>query len=378
MVYPTMPEEMSGREDEEVREENEQAEGEEEASEPEPKKGQGIEAILYERLPDGAVKCGLCRHCCNIPVGKRGICGVRENRDGVLWSLVYEICVAKNIDPIEKKPLFHVRPGSRSFSIATVGCNFRCRFCQNAGISQMPQDQHGLIMGDYYPPEKVVADAIDAGCESISYTYTEPTVYFEYALACARIAKDKGLKNIFVSNGYQSPECIKMISPFLDAANIDLKSFNRKFYTGLVGGVLDHVLENLKLFKKEGVFLEITTLLIPRANDDPREIKALAEFISKELGPGTPWHISRFHPTYRMMDRPPTDPALLFQARNIGRDAGLRYVYTGNIPGQGGENTLCHKCRALLIERTGFTVRQNRAKDGVCPDCFTSVDGIWD
>ena len=378
MVYTPVPEDLTDPDKGQGRDEDAPAGEENPTYEAPPEKKEGFEAVLYERLPGDSVRCFLCRHGCTIPPGKRGICGVRENREGILISLVYERCVAKNIDPIEKKPLFHVLPGSRSFSIATVGCNFKCRFCQNSGIAQMPSDQNGLIVGDYYPPGDVVADALDAGCQSISYTYTEPTVYFEYAYAIARIAKEKGLKNIFVTNGYQSPECIKMMAPFLDAANVDLKSFNRKFYTGLVGAQLDGVLENLKLFRKEGVFLEITTLLIPKANDDPREIKALAEFIVRELGPDTPWHVSRFHPSYRLMDRQPTDPTALFQARNIGRDAGLRYVYTGNIPGHGGENTQCHKCKALLIERSGFTVKQNRMKDGVCPDCFTSVSGIWD
>ena len=277
-----------------------------------------MEAFLYEALENGEVRCRLCRHRCTIAPGKRGICAVRENRDGVLHTLVYARAIARHIDPIEKKPLFHFLPGSRSYSIATVGCNFKCRFCQNSDIAQMPADHKGVVLGDLFPPDKVVAAALAEGCRSISYTYTEPTVFFEYAYDCAKLAKEKNLKNVFVTNGYESPEAIEMIAPFLDAANVDLKAFNEKFYSGMVGGKLAHVCDTLKRMVKKGIFVEVTTLLIPRANDDPKELAELACFIVRELGPQVPWHISAFHPAYKLLDRPRTPPTALFEARRSG------------------------------------------------------------
>jgi pyruvate formate lyase activating enzyme len=336
-----------------------------------------MEALLYDGLYDAKVRCRLCRHRCLIPDGKRGLCGVRENQDGRLQTLVYGRLVAGNVDPIEKKPLYHFQPGSLSYSIATVGCNFRCRFCQNADIAQMPADRGGRIVGTAVRPEAVVRAAAEAGCRSIAYTYTEPTVFFEFALDTARLAHAQGFRNVFVTNGYMSAEALELIAPVLDAANVDLKAFNRKFYTEVCGAKLEEVQESLREMKSRGIWVEVTTLLVPGLNDDPAELKALAEFLARELGPGTPWHISRFHPTYRLTDRPPTPVATLSAAREIGLSAGLKYVYTGNVPGDPGENTYCPACGATVIERLGFRVGVLRLKDGRCGECRTALDGVW-
>ncbi len=335
-----------------------------------------MEAFLYENLPDRVVKCNLCCHRCIIKNGRRGLCQVRENREGVLTTLVYGKLIARHIDPIEKKPLYHVQPGSLSYSIATVGCNFKCRFCQNADIAQMPSDQRGLVMGTPGRPEEVVAAAVKASCHSIAFTYTEPTVYFEFAYDTARLASENGLLNVFVTNGYMSPEALQMIRPFLNAANVDLKSFRDDFYRKYCGARLSHVLETLQVMKSFDIFVEVTTLLIPGLNDDPAELEELAGFMAETLGPETPWHISRFHPTYRLTDRPATPVAALTAARDIGIRAGLRYVYIGNVPGDDGENTFCHRCGKLLIERWGFQVGNKRIEKGRCISCNESVAGI--
>ena len=268
-------------------------------------------------------------------------------------------------------------PGSLSYSIATVGCNFRCRFCQNADIAQLPAERDGRIVGHFTAPEEVVRGAREAGCASIAYTYTEPTVYFEFAFDTAKIASENGVRNVFVTNGYMTPEAIEMAAPVLDAANVDLKAFSDNFYKEMCAARLAPVLETLKEMKRLGVFVEVTTLIIPGANDDPAELKNLADFLVRDLGPETPWHISRFHPTYKLTDRPPTPVETLRQARDIGLSAGLRYVYTGNVPGEAAESTFCHHCGQRLIQRWGFTVRSNRVKDGKCPDCGAVVEGIW-
>jgi len=270
-----------------------------------------------------------------------------------------------------------VLPGSLSYSIATVGCNFRCRFCQNADIAQLPAERDGRIFGHFTAPEEVVRGAREAGCASIAYTYTEPTVYFEFAFDTAKIASENGVRNVFVTNGYMTPEAIEMAAPVLDAANVDLKAFSDNFYKEMCAARLAPVLETLKEMKRLGVFVEVTTLIIPGANDDPAELKDLADFLVRDLGPETPWHISRFHPTYKLTDRPPTPVETLRQARDIGLSAGLRYVYTGNVPGEAAESTFCHHCGQRLIQRWGFTVRSNRVKDGKCPDCGAVVEGIW-
>ncbi len=332
------------------------------------------EALLYEKVENSRVRCRLCRHKCLISPGKRGVCGVRENRDGILYSLVYGKVIAESIDPIEKKPLFHVLPGSKSYSVATVGCNFHCVFCQNYEISQMPMRKH-LISGRDTTPEEIVERASANGCATIAYTYTEPTVYFEYAYDCCRLAREKKIRNVFVSNGYMSDEAVDMAAPLLDAANVDLKAFSEGFYRKYCGASLKQVLETLKRMKDRGIWLEITTLLIPTLNDDPAELKDLAGFI-RSLGPETPWHISRFHPCYELPDIGPTPVDAIRKAVELGREEGLQYVYSGNIPGDVGEKTFCHHCGHLLIDRMGYLIREISLQQGSCPSCGTPLAGI--
>lgn len=334
------------------------------------------EACLYQKLEDEKVRCLLCNHHCLIKNGDRGICGVRENRSGKLQSLVYGKIISGHCDPIEKKPLFHFLPGTRSYSIATVGCNFRCVFCQNADISQMPTDQK-RVMGEDMSPERIVKLALNSRSASISYTYTEPTVYFETALETARLAASKGIKNVFVSNGYMTRECLQEIYPDLHAANVDLKAFSEEFYRERCGAKLKPVLKTIAAMKDMGIWLEVTTLLIPGLNDSIEELKGLARFLA-DIDPGIPWHISRFHPTYRLTDRPSTPVETIRRARDLGYETGLLYVYTGNIPGDEGENTFCHSCREPLISRIGFDVRRNRIRENQCPKCSTKIPGIWD
>lgn len=333
-------------------------------------------AYLYEPEQGNRVRCNLCCHRCRIQPNARGICGVRENRGGELFSLVYDRVIAANIDPIEKKPLFHFMPGSLSFSVATVGCNFACRFCQNADIAQLPKDQNGYIPGKALGPELIVDHAVRGNCKSISYTYTEPTVYFELAVDTARLAASKGLKNVFVTNGYMTPEAIEMAAPVLHGANVDLKAFHDGFYKTYCGARLEPVKDTLKRMKQLGVFLEVTTLLIPGLNDDPGELTGLASFIRDELGAETPWHISRFHPTYKLTDRPPTPVETIINARDIGIRTGLKYVYVGNVRDERGESTFCHACGSLLIARKGFVVTENRIQNSRCPECHALIHGI--
>lgn len=333
------------------------------------------EAYLYEKLDDNKVKCTLCSHGCVIKDSFTGICGVRENRSGRLISLVYNKIIAKQLDPIEKKPLFHFLPGSRAYSIATVGCNLKCLFCQNSDISQMPAD-HRRILGEDTAPEKTVEEVIASGASTIAYTYTEPTIYFETALDTARLASQNGIKNIFVSNGFMTEKCLEEIYPDLHGANIDLKAFTDRFYKEQCSARLEPVLRNIETMRKMGVWVEVTTLLIPGLNDSDRELRDIAQFL-KGLGTDIPWHISRFHPTYRMMDRPPTRPEQLRRAREIGFEEGLRYVYTGNLPGDEGEKTFCHHCGEIVIDRTGFSIRQDRIVGGNCPDCGARIPGVW-
>ena len=334
------------------------------------------EAVLYRPLEEGKVECYLCNHRCIISDSKRGICGVRENREGKLYTLVYGRAISLNVDPIEKKPIFHLLPGSTSFSVAAVGCNFRCLQCQNHEISQLPRDGKGRIEGSEVSSSKVVSLAKQHRCESISYTYTEPTIYFEYAYDIARQASQEGIKNIFVTNGYMTEEALGMIRPYLDAANVDLKSFSEKFYKEVCGARLNPILENLKRMREMGIWVEITTLVIPTLNDSDREFKEIAQFILS-LGREVPWHLSAFYPTYKMLNLPRTPASTLHRAREIGIQAGLRYVYCGNVPGEEGEDTFCPHCGRTVIERTGFRVNKNDVVNGTCRNCHGGIEGIW-
>lgn len=335
------------------------------------------EAMLYEKIAaqngEKRVKCHLCNHYCTISPGKRGICASRENRDGTLYTLVYGKVIARHIDPIEKKPLFHFYPGSRSYSIATVGCNFRCLHCQNYEISQYPKE-YPDIPGEDMTPEQVVSEAELTGCKSISYTYTEPTIFFEFAYDCARLAHEKGIKNVFVSNGYTSQEATRLIVPYLDGNNIDLKG-DDNFYKKIAGAKLQPVLDTIKLMKELGVWVEVTTLIIPTYNDSEEFLKWTSEFV-KSVDPAMPWHVTQFYPTYKLTDQPRTPIKTLRMARDIGLKAGLKYVYEGNVPGEGGENTYCPSCGELLIERFGFSLTTIKMKNSKCSKCGAQIDGI--
>ena len=331
------------------------------------------EALLYERQENEKVKCFLCNHYCTIDDEKLGFCLVRENKGGVLYTNNYARLAACNIDPIEKKPLFHFLPGTSSLSIAAAGCNFRCGFCQNWQISQI-KERYKDFTQEEISPETTLKQAIKSGCSSISYTYTEPTIFFEYALDCARLAKRDGLYNTFVTNGYMSPQALEMINPYLDAVNIDLKSFNADFYRKTCSSQLEPVLENIRLMKKLGIWIEITTLIIPGLNDSEEELKKIAEFIAS-VGVEIPWHISKFHPDYKMLDRSPTPITVLKNAYDIGKYAGLRYIYIGNVLGE-EESTYCYKCKKPVIKRIGFEVSETNMEDGNCSFCKAKIDGV--
>ncbi len=332
-------------------------------------------AYLSEQDQDGNVNCFLCRHRCHVKPGKRGFCMVRENRDGILYTLVYDKIAAANIDSIEKKPLFHFFPSSRAFSFGTMGCNFRCSFCQNYQLSQI-QDKEGRIWGDSYEPAELVGLAVNANCKSVAYTYSEPTIFYELARDTMVKAHEAGFYNVFVTNGYMSPEMIEDSKGLIDAANVDLKAFNQDFYKKYVKAKLEGVLDSAKALKDNGVWLEVTTLLIPGANDDEYELKELASFIVNELGPDTPWHVSRFHPDYKEGDLPPTPAQSLIKTANMGKDQGLNYVYVGNVKTNTLENTYCPACGELLIERVGFTIANYDIQSGKCSKCSHPIPGV--
>ena len=332
-------------------------------------------AILGLAEADGAVRCVACAHRCLIRPGRAGICRVRENRDGRLVSLVYGQAVAANADPIEKKPLFHAYPGSVAFSIATRGCNFHCANCQNWGISQAARDAIAAPAFDL-PPKEVVSAALEAGARTIAYTYTEPTVFIEYVVETARLAREAGLANILVTNGYQTPEALDLLGPIIDAANVDLKAFDDRFYRRVVGARLAPVLDTLVGMRERGIWVEVTTLLIPGLNDGADQILALAGWIAAELGAETPWHVSRFFPTYRLTDLDPTPAATVHRAVELGREAGLRHVYSGNLA-DGDEDTSCAGCGETLIRRRGFRAARAAALvGGRCSRCGHPLAGI--
>jgi len=323
---------------------------------------------------DSKVQCQLCNHYCLIAEEKTGICAVRKNIKGHLYSLVYGKVIAANIDPIEKKPLFHFQPGSLSYSIATVGCNFRCAHCQNADISQYAEKKFeaDFVPGKQTKPEEIIDQAKAAGCQSIAYTYTEPTIYAEYALDCMKLSKKAGLKNVWVSNGYTAMQAWPKILPYLDAINVDLKFFNNETYLKICNAKLQPVLDNLKMLKEKKIWLEITTLIIPGLNDSDQELLGIAEFIKKNLGSDIPWHVSRFFPQYKMQNENPTEEDLIFKAVAIGKEAGLNYVYGGNVIDETLENTLCPKCGNLIIERTGYQIKHFDDM-GKCRKCSEKI-----
>lgn len=329
------------------------------------------ECLFYEKASDNSVQCRLCPRQCFIKEGKRGDCKVRENQQGTLYSLVYARPCSIAIDPVEKKPLYHFLPGSSVYSIGTAGCNLHCSFCQNWQTSQAyPED----IESYYMSPENIVDDAISKGCHAIAYTYNEPIIFYEYVLDCAGLARKKGLKNIVVCNGFINQEPLKGWCKYIDAANIDLKSFSDDFYKKITGAWLNPVLETIKTLKKEGVWLELTNLLIPGLNDNPEEIRKMCEWIRDNVGSETPIHFSAFHPSYKL-DAPQTPQKTLLKAREAAERAGLKYIYLGNIPGL-DNNTYCPACRELVIERSWFNVEKNNLQDSRCINKH-HIDGIW-
>ncbi len=331
------------------------------------------EAMHWKAEAEDKVRCGLCHQRCLVQPGKRGRCGVRENRNGRLVSRVYGRPIAKAVDPVEKKPLYHVLPGSKAFSIGTVGCNFRCLHCQNCTISQVPEDMD-FAMPAMVPPRQIVAMAKANRCESIAYTYTEPTIFYEYAYDIARLAKDEGLKNLFVTNGYIMPEPLTEIEPYLDAANIDLKFFTDELYRKVAGARLQPALDTIRLHRELGIWIEITTLVIPEYNDDTEQLRAMAEFIAG-IDPGIPWHLSAFHPTYKLADVEPTPLATLEKGQAIGREAGLQHVYLGNAGAPA--NTVCPTCAETLVRRGTMGLRAMHMDSDRCPGCATRIGGIW-
>lgn len=328
----------------------------------------------FTSLDGGNIQCELCPHRCRVAKGKRGICRVRENRDGKYYSLVYGNPCAVHIDPIEKKPFFHVLPGTTSFSLATAGCNFQCKFCQNWEISQAaPED----VTSYEVPLELMVKRAKEAAARSIAYTYVEPTIFYEYMIDVGTLAKKSGLLNVYHSNGFINPVPLKNLCKVLDAANIDLKGFTENFYRELCSGELNPVLETLKTLKREKVHLEITNLVIPTKNDEMSVVKEMCLWIKRELGAETPVHFSRFYPLYKLKTLPPTPVSTLDKARTVALSAGLEYVYIGNVPGHEGENTFCPKCKKVIIHRTGYMVGEINLRAGKCGYCGKPIPGIW-
>jgi len=332
------------------------------------------EAKFYEKRDRKRVRCHLCFHECLVKDGSRGICGVRENRGGTLFSLVYGRSVSESVDPIEKKPLFHFQPGTKTFSIATVGCNFKCLHCQNYTISQVARGPDE-IPGESLTPERIVFLAQQTGCQSIAYTYTEPTIFLEYAMDTAKLASLGGLKNVFVTNGYIMPEALRAMRPYLDGANIDLKAFSEDFYRKVCGARLQPVLDSIRLYKELGIWIEVTTLVIPNHNDSEEELRKIARFIA-DTDRAIPWHVTQFYATYRLQDQPRTPVKILERARQIGVEEGLKYVYQGNVPGAGGENTYCPGCGKLLIERIGYTIQSYSIAERGCPACGEAISGV--
>jgi pyruvate formate lyase activating enzyme len=333
------------------------------------------EAMLWAAAENERVVCSLCAHRCTIAPGGWGVCGVRENRGGALFTHAYGEVVAANVDPIEKKPFYHFLPGTTSLSIAAAGCNFKCGFCQNWSISQLSAKDGNTAGGRTLAPADIVRSAREHGCRSISYTYTEPTIFFEYACETAVLARDAKLANTFVTNGFLTEEALLAVRPYLNAANVDLKSFRDETYRKVCRGRLQPVLDTITRMRAFGIWVEVTTLVVPGLNDGPDELREIARFLAG-VDPGMPWHLSRFHPDYQFTDRPATPAALLRQAAEWGREAGLRFVYVGNVGGE-GDLTSCPECGEVLLRRRGFDLVFNHVEGGRCPSCGSSIPGVF-
>ncbi len=333
-------------------------------------------AMLYEKREDNRVHCFLCAHHCVIKPLEYGFCGVRRNEHGELYTYAYGELIANAVDPIEKKPLYHFLPGTQAYSIATPGCNFRCDFCQNWRISQAPHvsGEPSPGKGIAFDPRDIVADAVETECATIAYTYTEPTIFFEYALDTAKLAHERGVRNAFVTNGFMTASAVEAMRPYIDAANVDLKSFNDEFYRKRCSGRLKPVLETISNMREADIWVEVTTLVVPGANDSLEELEAIARFIAG-VDADIPWHITRFHPDYHSVEISPTPPETIQKAAEIGARCGLRYIYPGNLPRETA--TYCHVCREPLIQRQRFSVSAFKLTNGACPSCNTPQAGVW-
>jgi len=328
--------------------------------------------LYYTPLDNGKIRCDLCRHRCQLKEGQTGICGVNKNEGGVLKNLVYGHPVALNVDPVEKKPLYHFLPGTDILSFGTVGCNFKCPFCQNWDISQTSK-----VNGDVeVSPEQMVALALRHGAKSIAYTYNEPTIFYPYAKDVGVLAKEKGLKNVFVTNGFETPEMIEDMASWVDAANVDLKCWDAPYYKKTLKGELEGVLDTLDRMVKADIWVEVTTLIVPGDNDSDEQLEAMAHFIAEELGTHVPWHLSAFFPNYKMTHKEATAPEVLLKAKAIGEKAGLKYVYLGNVPVE--SSTYCPACGTKVIERMGYGHIVNRLDKGHCPKCGVYIEGVWE
>jgi len=332
------------------------------------------QALYYTKIDEQSVQCELCPHRCLLMNGMRGVCRVRQAEGNTLYTYVYGNPCSWHIDPIEKKPLYHMLPESRSFSIATAGCNLRCKFCQNWTISQrVPEETNNIKM----LPQEVVDKALENNCSSIAYTYSEPIIFYEYMLDTAKLAKAAGIKNVMVTAGYINEKPLRELCKYIDAANVDLKSFDEKYLRRVCGQTLAPLLEALKIFKEEGVWLEVTNLIVPGLNDNMKTIEEMCVWIKDNLGEDTPLHFSRFTPMYKLANLNHTPISTLERARRVAEKAGLKYVYIGNAPGHAAENTHCPDCRQLLIERLGFSIKQNNITQGKCKFCGCLISGMW-
>lgn len=331
-------------------------------------------AMFWEKIGDGRVQCRLCPRECRVPDGGRGHCGVRENRGGEYFTLVYGRVVADHNDPIEKKPLFHYRPGTMVYSIATAGCNIHCKFCQNWQISQFKPEE---LPAEYLPPEKVVERAKSVGSPSIAFTYSEPTIFYEFIHDTAKLAFEQGLRCVVISNGFTSPEAVRKLSPYLGAYKVDLKAFNDDFYREYCQARLDPVLTTIRTLHDLGQWVELVNLVLPTANDAEKDVRGLARWVVENVGPMTPVHFTRFHPMYKMLNLPPTPVKTLVRCHEIAREEGLKYPYVGNVAGLEQENTFCHNCGQLLIRRTGLWAVDSVVENGRCPRCQTVLPGVW-
>ena len=333
-----------------------------------------VEAKYYQKQPNRKIKCVLCPRECVIDDRERGYCGVRENRGGIYYTLVHSRVCAAHIDPVEKKPFFHFYPGSLAFSVATAGCNVNCKMCQNWEISQVRPEQAG---GAYMPPREVAALAKQNKCRSIAYTYSEPTVFFEYMLDTADAGRAEGVNSAVISGGYIHQDPLKELCRHVDAVKIDVKAFSQKFYTEVVNGELKPVLDALVTMRKLGMWGEIVYLVVPTLNDSDQEFRALAKWVVSNLGPDIPVHFSRFHPQYLLKNLPPTPLVTLERAKAVSDAEGLRYVYLGNVPGHPAEKTYCPKCRRVVVDREGYLVKPLQISNGKCRYCGQPIPGVW-